>query len=288
MKTKTRKYLFLATALLIFWNIEAQAQSNKDYIQMPALAKAAKLKGDKALANSIAKDYINNYLFKQKSEILFSKESLQFIEQYLGNTKSKSFKLFLNRREKINAVLGANKAEYAIRSLIVAEYLPAEESIKMDKPDWNKIEKAVTDEFGPIGQEVVQGRRMMYYSKVKDWVNFGKYYVLYFEKALKRPEYIINQPSWYVFENVNDPVVLKFACDIVMKYAMEEWYQTDANAYDTYAQLLYKNGKTAQAIEWEEKALKLGKGIEYYEKQSTEALEKMRKNIPTWIVTTNN
>nr|WP_199082703.1 hypothetical protein [Pedobacter sp. ASV19] len=287
MKNKTRKYLFLATALLIFSDITVLAQSNKDYSQMPVLAKEARLKGDKTLADSIAQDYINNYLFKQKENVLFSKENLGFIYQYFGSTKSKEFMLFQHKREKINTVLGAEKVEYAVRSAIAAEYLPAEESTKKNEPDWDKLEKVVTNKFGSLGQEVVQGRRMMYYSRIKDWVNFGKYYVLYFKKALKRPEFIINQPSWDVFENVDDPEVVTFACDVVMKYAMEEWYSKEPYAYDTYANLLYKSGRVKEAIVWQEKAVKLAKGTPY-ENENNGHLEKMLKGVKTWQDTPKN
>jgi len=263
------------------------AQSNNDYVQMPFLAKEARLKGDKILANSYAQDYINKYLFKQKEDVLYSKENLEFIWQYLGNTKSNAFKMFQLKSEKINAVLGRDKAEYAIRSIIAEEYLPTEESIKKDKPDWDNIEKTVTDEFGTLGQEVVQGRRMMYYSKIRDWVNFGKYYVLYFEKALKRPEYIVNEPSWCVFENVDDPEVVKFACDVVMKYAIEEWYSKEPYAYDTYANLLYKSRRVKEAIGWQEKAVKLAKGTPY-EDENNGHLEKMLKGKKTWLTPANN
>jgi len=138
-----------------------------------------------------------------------------------------------------------------------------------------------------VGQEEVYCNAMITYSEAEDWINFGKYYMLYFEKALKHPVYDVNNISWWLFEHVEDQKVLKFACDVVMKYAIEKWYQNDPTVWDTYANLLHKTGKTTEAIEWEEKAAKMKIGLPD-EKVYTETLEKMRKNLPTWIVTTNN
>ncbi|MBO9573856.1 MAG: hypothetical protein J7497_16840 [Chitinophagaceae bacterium] len=42
-----------------------------------------------------------------------------------------------------------------------------------------------------------------------------------------------------------------------MKYDLEKFEKDSLNAMDTYANLLYKNGNTAEAIEVEKKALKL-------------------------------
>jgi hypothetical protein len=49
--------------------------------------------------------------------------------------------------------------------------------------------------------------------------------------------------------------------------------------FDTYANLLYKLGHTKEAIEWEEKAVKLKPD----EKTFTKTLEQMKKGEPTYL-----
>jgi len=277
MRIDTRIYLFTAITLFNFWNIETKAQDNKNYSKTPAIVEELKLKGDSALANSLAQDYINAFLLKQKETILFTKENLEFMNLYIDHSDSKAFKLYLKKKEKVNAVLGENKAEYTIKRIIDLDYIPLHDTWKTNKPDWNLIEKHVSERFGSLGQEEVQGRRMIYYQETKDWINFGKYYKLYFEKALKRPEYVINSLSWDIFLHVNDPMVLAFAAE-VMKYSLEAYYAFNAGAIDTYANLLYKMGKTASGIEWEEKAVKAFPG----HKEFTVNLEKMKNGLRTW------
>ena len=281
------KRLLFGLALLSLTSL-AFAQKKTDYSKVPSLVKEEKEKGNYKLADSLAKDYMDNYLFKLTENQLMSKDNLSFINENLTTTDIKGFKLFFKQRNKVNSVLGPHKAEYAIRYAIAKQYIPKEIEQNSGTIDWEKIEYAVVTKFGALGQETFYGNRMEYYFNAKDWNNFGKYYMLYFEKALKRPEYDINDTTWFLFENVNDPKALKFACDVVMKYAMGEWYETNVNAYDTYANLLYKMGNKDKAIEWEEKALRLAKGNEYLEKQFMVALGKMQKNEKTWKETSIN
>jgi tetratricopeptide (TPR) repeat protein len=226
----------------------------------------------------VSKDYINNYLFKLKKSEIFTKDHLQFISDYLiyEGTESKAFKFFMENKEEINAQLGPDKAEYSIRSTIADECIPKSATWESVKPKWDLLERNLTQRFGALGQEVMYGKRMLYSRDVLDWKNFGKYFVLYFERALKRPEYMINNIAWTVFEKVEDHKVLESAIG-VMKYDIETWDQQAADAYDTYANLLYKTGKRESAIEWEEKAVKLSKN-----KEIAENLEKMKKNQRTW------
>ncbi|PTT02683.1 hypothetical protein DBR11_04160 [Pedobacter sp. HMWF019] len=239
IKDKTRKFLFLATAVLGFLSNDLQAQKKSDS---------------------------------------FTKNNLTAMSEYLSDTEGEAFKLFLNNSEKVNAVLGKDKAQYALRLAISKAYFQGIDPVKKPNFDWADLQRTMKSRFGEIGIETLYGKQMIYYLDAKDWSNYGKYYMLYFEKALKRPEYEVNNITWPLFENVSDPKVLKFACDVVMKYAMEEWYQNDPTSWDTYANLLYKTGKKEQAIEWEERVVKQSN----QDKVFLETLEKMKKNLPTW------
>lgn len=245
MKNKRRKCLFIAIAMFNFWNAGIKAQEKKE---------------------------------------LFTKENLGSLSQHLNDTQGEAFKLFLENPERVNSVLGKDQAQYALRKAISKTYFQGIDPVNKPNFDWTALQKTMKSKFGEIGLETLHGNQMMYYLEAKDWKNYGKYYMLYFERALKRPDYVINNITWPLFENVNDPNILKFACDVVMKYAMGEWYQTDFNAYDTYANLLYKIGRRDLAIEWEEKAVKLSSN----DKTIVETLERMRNNISTWKETASN
>ncbi|MBO9573817.1 MAG: hypothetical protein J7497_16645, partial [Chitinophagaceae bacterium] len=120
---------------------------------------------------------------------------------------------------------------------------------------------------------------LVYYMDAKDWINFGKYYKKYFELAvLNDRSYLhINNISWNVVEHVTDTAVLATAVN-TMKYDIERFDGNDYPSIDTYANLLYKIGRREEAIQWEEKAVKLSNNDKSY----METLEKMKNNQPTW------
>jgi len=282
MINKTGKCLFLATALLFFLRLGAQAQERPELSTLPKLVLEAKKNGNLKLADTLAQVYIREYLFKLKSQDLFGKDNLTFMSEHLMDTKGKAFKLFLKQPEKVNEVLGKDKAQYALRNALSFAYFQGIDPVSKPNFDWTTLRTTMISKFGDIGLEMLYSKQMMYYLAAKDWGNFGKYYVLYFQKALKRPEYEVNNISYVLFQNVMDKKVLDFACDSVMKYAMKEWYQTDAAAYDTYANLLYKAGRIIEAIEWQKKAVEIAKGTPH-ENENIGHLQEMLRGEKTWL-----
>jgi hypothetical protein len=164
-----------------------------------------------------------------------------------------------------------------IRSSVSKEILEPALQDNSSIPDWKTIEKNVETKYGIIGMEKVYGSQMVYYLDKQDWTNFGKYYALYYKTAYSRSEYHINNLSWPVFEHISDAEILATAIS-TMKYSVEHFDQTNYQAYDTYANLLYKAGKKQEAISWEEKAVK---GLPE-DKGLAETLDKMKKGEPTW------
>ncbi|MDR6785710.1 hypothetical protein ABIE26_004821 [Pedobacter africanus] len=275
-----KKILILIVFLSTSTNLIAQVA---DYREIPAKVIEAKRLGDVLLAGKFATDYIDRYLLRLPKKDLMTKGNLLFINDNMDGTDSKAFNFFVENKRAINYIIGVDKAEYAIRYAIAKDY----PNMELEKPDWDSIEDAIASKFGKLGREMVYGKRMNYYLQLKDWTNFGKYYMLYFKSALKRPEYNINSISWPLFLNVSDTKVLNFASNVVMNYAIKHWYQNNPAAHDTYANLLYKVNKIQEAIKWEEKALILARGTTY-ESGITEVLEKMRRGIPTWNESNND
>lgn len=279
------KKTLLSLALLSLTSL-LFAQRPKDFAKMPFLIKEAKEKGDIKRSDSMAQEYINGYLFNLKEDELFTKENLGFIGAFLGNEKSKGFRLFMKDPAKVNRVLGEYQAEKNIMLYINKNYLPQGDFKQIKKPDWDSLEKVVVAKFGGLGQEIIYGQKMIYYWATEDWRNYGIWYEKYFKKAFKHPIYHVNNFSWDLFEHVGDKRILCFGLDVI-KYALENGDQNNIEAYDTYANLLHKIGKTTEAIKWEEKAVQMKKG-QPDEKTYTDALEKMKKGLPTWTTPVNN
>lgn len=237
------------------------------------VTKAKTLKAFKT-AQEIADKYIG-YINKND---LFKKDNLIFIGMNLSS-KSKYFDLFLKYPEKVNASVQKNFAENSVMGVIYREEI--EPFDKAEKPDWEAIEKKVVAKYGKLGEERIWGNRMAYYNGKNDWVNLGKYYKKYFERAIphERSFIHINNLSWPVFEHVTDTSVLNIAIK-AMDFNIDKYQRYDAAAIDTYANLLYKVGRKEEAINWED----LGRRLSNNGKEFVETLEKMKAGIPTWRV----
>jgi hypothetical protein len=230
-------------------------------------------------AKQISADYIMHLKYP------YSNENIKFINKITNTSRDKGFEIFLKHSEKVDAVLGENNAIRKVKQIISAEEIEPYKT-NNSKPDWDAIEQRVTTKYGSIGEELVLGKRMLYYGlemDPPDWKNYGKYYVLYFDKALTHPDYYINNVTWLLFQHVENVQILEYALN-VMEYDIKTWDQTP-QAMDTYANLLHKLKKSNEAIKWEEKALYLKKGAPD-EKLFAETLQKMKSGQPTWP--TNN
>jgi len=249
------------------------------------LALSLKTAKDDRTAQSVADDYINQYLLKLPEQELYTVENLGFIAKFLGGPKSQSFKIFSEQAEKINKILGEYQAQNTIMDYISRNYLPSETTWKNTKPDWDQLEKLLIGKFGALGRERVFEQRMIYCLNTENWKDYGVWYQNYLKDYLKTTIYDPNYLSWTLFEHVDDKEVLKFACDVVMPNALERWDAVnDYRVYDTYANLLYKTGRVQDAINWETKALKMSNN----DQVMVETLKKMNDGIQTWPLASTN
>lgn len=208
-----------------------------------------------------------------------SLENLTFINSITNTSKDYGFILLNAQAEKVNKILGRIYAQYKVKSIIEKE--EQLEMLNKNSINWDSLQQEMKQKYGQSGEELILGKRMMFYYEVThDWKNYGKYYMIYFEKAMKHPDYIINNLSWFVFEKVDDPTILNFAVHL-MEYSLETWDHYNPQAYDTYANLLHKIKRSSEAIKWEEKAIQL-KRNEAEEKAFADALQKMKSGLPTW------
>jgi hypothetical protein len=255
-------------------------EGKRDSVMLRRLTLMSLRSKDQENATKLGNDFITTMTHP------LSKSNLTFIKKTIKTSKDKGFEMFWTQRQQVDSILGENSALTKINEIIEAEEITP---LIKTKPNWDSIQQVVIKKYGDIGEELVYGRQMVFYgfeANPINWEKYAKYYVLYFQKAMTHPKYQINNMSWNIFEHVNDTETLEFAVRL-MKYSIEKWDQNNIEAYDTYANLLHKLKKSGEAIQWEEKALKLKKGAPD-EKVFAETLQKMKAGLPTWPQTQNN
>ncbi|CAL1519753.1 thioredoxin family protein [Chitinophaga sp. MM2321] len=283
----------------------------RDSTHMLYLSNITKKIGNMALANTIARDYFDLYLNKLSRTNMCTRRNIEFLTSFsqLLCSKDKAFELFYLDGDTVDRIMDSKGfSEYIVEMTIVREEInprlwPEEVPIA-GTPDWQKLMDVITRKFNRYyAENALLNAQLRWYTEKKAWPEVAKYNILKIEKngldTIGMGKFFTNNMIWNVmFLHSNDMVVLRKGVnwmEIIVKAT-----PNDGPNIDTYANLLYKIGRTKEALYWEERALKIAKNnkklaeskkdsiviaafkneIEIYER----TIGKMRKNEPTWTV----
>ena len=238
-------------------------------------------------ADTVAQAYLPR-LFKQSMATILKKANLEVIAQYTKTPQDTGFIFFKAHEKQVDVVLGADQAKRMQMIVICRSVLTRE---KLDKtvttPDWEKLEKAYQSKYGLPGKAAVLQTRLLkwdsiYYQDndvknktIKDSIQFRNAFVNYCRARLGHLSVILdNNICWDIFTDFNDKAILDMAVDIMEPHKAEN----GGASMDTYANLLYKSGRNAEALEWERKAVTLKPD----DKDIALTLEKMENGQKTW------
>lgn len=246
-------------------------QGKKDSAFLRGVAIAAFAQKDSALCSRVTNEYLKSVTN------IFSEINLKLICATTLHVKDDGFDVIVNNRDKIDNVLGRNMAEMTAMRLIEHDVILPEFSKK--DLDLDKLESDVRSKYGELGEEKIYCIRLLYHLDKGQWNEFGKYYKLYFEGVLKHGRNLlhINNVTWPVFENVTDTSVLNTAVR-VMKYDLDVFDSDNPFSIDTYANLLYKVGQKAEALNWQRKALDISNNDATFKN----SYDKMMRGEKTW------
>lgn len=213
------------------------------------------------------------------TEELLSKENAAFLLKSASNTQSKAFSIIREHKEKVDAALGAGKANTILANAIInTEIAPVVWNAEED--NLASVLAEVEKKYSDINiKENIAGFKTQYYLKKKNYPAFKEAVESYIasENGKVDPS-VLNSFAWSIFENCDDPACVEAALSWSKK-SIEN--NEDPALLDTYANLLHKAGKTKEAIEWQEKAIAKADADSKVDYQAT--LEKMKKGEPTWV-----
>lgn len=243
-----------------------------------------------------------------KSEI-YEESKIRLIRQFTQESTDIGFKIFYNNPVKINKIMDAIKlppglysfvangdyAQSVVRNVIFSEEIympflkPALDSKAIDNcpdPDWPKVQTKIRKKYPKANVErIIIDAQVIWFNWKRNWKEYSKSLIrqmdmVYSGKNLAGNSFFINNNCWEIFKRATDTAQLNRAL-----YWMEEMFKQNEKdkewytAQDTYANLLYKVGRTSEALYWQERALK-NSGYRSLEIKS--AWEKMNKGQPTW------
>lgn len=249
---------------------------------------------DKDFETKVAVSYKRKFIDHRKpSEVIKRNGMLLFLEQnaQIFNFNDPLVKYMCDHSKEADKSLNANGysqlfIDYLIKREMFKAVFDKNFQIISQNPDWKKIEKDISQKFGPVtAKRNVLTEQIYYYWKKKDFNTQVKYEYEQVEfRGVTEANYTtIND---MIFNAVFNQNVNKNNLEKAIHY-MEIILKRDSNNYhyvDTYANVLYKAGYKDKAIEQSERALALAQNdkrvddLNYYK----ETLKKMKNDLPTW------
>lgn len=256
--------------------------------RMAYLINTAKLYDD-SLSSGIAVNYLH-YLGELTDKELWTKDKIKFLDAYVEyiHYEDKLFQRFLHEQVQIDSTMGT--ANYANRLISTVAYneevLPKIDAAinALSEPNWYLMRRTISKKYGPkfIKTNLLAGK-VEYYRKTRKWGKYAKYFVIDMQNANIKNWPIgqatslgLNNNAMEVFRYSKRKKELEEALSWINKALPMNFYQVQE--LDTKANLLYKLGRTNEAITLEKKAL----GLAPRNNDIQQDLEKMTKGQATW------
>jgi thioredoxin-related protein len=270
------------------------------YAGMGKLALEAKSIGDKNLGSSLSSQFKMDYLDKLKdSGSLITKDNIDFCISYynLIHPNDRIFKFFYNHPKETDSVIGIRMGvamefvKYIVmRDEIQANLYNSEGKVVNPTPDWRGMGTKIKSEYGlQFCTDLIKSAQMDFYKRTGDWKRVAN---LIDRKIRLTPPtskssllggpfgdlWFLDENAWNIFLHCNDKAVLKRALKWIDTGILLWGSPGNFQFIDTKANILYKLGKQATAIQYEEEAYGLTKN----DRGIASTLNKMKQGVPTW------
>ncbi|NII27766.1 DUF255 domain-containing protein [Pseudoflavitalea sp. X16] len=290
---------------------EEYKAGKKNYNRMLYMIRVSQELGQVELFKQLHSDYMAHLKSVKKRQV-YTKENIEYLGSLSWSSTAQLFKVFYPNGKKADKAIGfKGYADNVVSRTIVREiavpFLGVQASFNMlggkrdtAEADWAGLYKKLTAKFPQkyVDRAFLEAK-IMWYEQRFNYPLLAQFYLEKLDKygldtvsAKSNTTYtLVNHYCWQFFLRINDQGVLERAANHMEKAVKA---RPDFQAYDTYANLLYKAGKKTEAIYWEERALGLVKekqitdqGNRYFAAKVNNfaaVLSKMRSDKPTWPV----
>ncbi|MCK7556038.1 thioredoxin family protein [Chitinophaga sedimenti] len=227
---------------------------------------------DTAFLLRLAKSALGSYDSKNASEVvgaylktqpdLLNKPTLQLLISATSSPADPGFKILREQGAVVDSILGRPQSAALVKQIVTSKVLqPALYPEGVKEPQWDKAAAALKTDYADIAGELLSSSRMFYALQQKDWPAFRdatNQHLAKYRSSVR--EFDLNEFAWSVFQHCDDKACLEAA----LAWSKESLKPVRQPQFpDTYANLLYKMGKKAEAIKIQEEAAKADGGPEY-------------------------
>jgi thioredoxin-related protein len=279
----------------LYSQIKTCREGKMDINLVPAFIRLLNDAKENAVALELAMSHMKNHLERLPEAKFVAKENLQLMWDFqeMLNSGDRIYKLLCQKPEMVNTIYdNPTLANLWVENILKTEYItPAMKQGRNNKkePDWKDINANLLKKTeGKHAENILIDSKHLWYCTMKDWDKACDYEIMRFKrKDLKKlPEAQVcaelNTIAWTLFSYCfNEQQLEQGLAWINAALVLEESNQKPrADHMDTKANLLYKLGKTKEALIAQEQALALSPNHTAIK----DALEKMKRGEPTWNI----
>jgi tetratricopeptide (TPR) repeat protein len=240
----------------------------------------------------VIQEFVESYIGRLTKSQMFEKKHIDLITRFLNSSKSRGFKFLYENPVALDSVMNSGRelkswfAKNFIDYVIYQEEVEPIAKAAADEnktPDWKKLMTIIKAKYNnEYADRIVIIAKKRWYGTQKDYEAFCRYTVEYMDKygLVSSTDWDWNENAWMIFKFSKDKGKLEKALQWSNKAVN---INPSANWMDTYANILYKLGKKAHAIRWEQVAAKLDQN----DPEIQANLTKMKNGEPTWPQTNN-
>lgn len=205
-----------------------------------------------------------------KKEDITNEQNSQFIFDGASKLNSKFFDLLMDNRVAFEELKGKKVVDEKIRNASVNAVKTA-----IENKDKALVDKAM-NAFKTIDIEnkdlYLFNFELEYFKGIEDWKSYAKHATGYLGKNEVENHNLLNNIAWTFYEKIDNKKQMKLAEEWALQsIALNSNYHNN----DTYAALLYKQGKIDEAYTAAEKAITIAK----YKRQDFTATKKLMDKI---------
>ncbi|AEW01018.1 hypothetical protein A4D02_13760 [Niastella koreensis] len=279
--------------------VRSYKKGKRDYENLPSLIKMSKQLGDSGNYLLLLTDYYA-YLQSLGKDKLYTKENIEFIASTISKSSQLPFNMFYPNGTAVDYVMkkegyAKNVVDHVITKEKVNPFLRAAEG--KPEPDWSTLYNIIDNNYkGDYADRNVMEAKMRWY---QFYGNALKYTTILNDKMEKYgsdttnmgEDFKLNTKAFLIWQKIKDATELKriisWMAGVVKRSekASGDYVKYRPYYIDTYANLLYKVGETAEALKWQELAVTQGRELDI-DKDDFESIQenfvKMKKGEPTW------
>ncbi|HLX52956.1 MAG TPA: hypothetical protein VKR58_03395, partial [Aquella sp.] len=214
-------------------------------------------------------------------------DNLNFLSLFTKKTTDKGFSLFYKNSKRIDTIEKSdNFAESVIENVLTNEIVVPYVTLCVKNhtdPPWSKMYRLIRKQYGDgYAQLTIMDSKIQWYFDKKDMVKYTRLLIsrvkIMGPMGIGVEKFDLNNNAFQVFLYSNDKKDLLTALKWSEKSLLNNNDVYKINCIDTKANLLYKLGRTDEAILLEEKVVVLVPELDEYK----DILKKMKRGERTW------